>query len=537
MRAILLRAIVLAAGLLVLTGVAPYPAASAVPPQLTASQSYSCGLSDAGTLSCWGSNQFGELGRADQIGTTNPNPVPAPVAGLPAVKQMASGVNYGCAVSTIGAVHCWGTNFSGEQGNSSNNGSFVADATPQEVAGLPAAAKVAAAVDHTCAVTDGHELYCWGSNEKGQLGNLTNYGSTTANPAPALVALPAGVTDVALGYKSTCALLITGATYCFGLNENGQLGNATGSGTPGGNPAPLLASLGPAAALMAPSYMTYHFCAVLVTGALSCWGANGVGQLGNPTNYGVVTPNVSALPVSGIASARGVATAPNASCALLPDRTVYCWGNSDYGNLARAGGESPTPQPAAGISQVFALGMGLFHSCAVERGGNVKCFGSNGSGQLGSSVDLGVVTAHPTPAAVAGLDLVTTAYAPSNVILRLNSSHPVHRGKTSNAPITFLMQPNEIVDPAEACTGKVTVTSYYMKKRKNKRKRLRKRVRRSASLLVKNIGGVDNCVARTTIKLPFRAVKGKRQKFTASFAGNGSVTPVSAKFKVRMPRR
>lgn len=503
---------------------------AAIAPQVTGSQSNSCAISDVGALYCWGSNQWGELGRADGVGTTDPNPAPAPVQGLPAVKRVATSASFTCALTESGRVHCWGVNFSGEQGNTTNNGAFVADYSPQEVAGLPDATDVDTGIEHTCALTVAGAVYCWGNNGKGQIGTATNYGVNTANPSPAPVVLPAAASDIEVGALHTCALLVTGATYCWGMNENGQLGNVSGSGTTGGTYTPLLSSLGVARLLDSPSYSQYHSCGVLADDTLSCWGHNGNGQLGVATNLATTVPNPSAAVVGGLGPVLSAATGPNDTCALLANRTLSCFGMSEYGQLGVVHNESSTPT-TVGADNVFAVGLGLWHSCFAQRGGTVRCMGTNFAGQLGNANGTGVVSTNATPTAVAGLDLVTLPYPPVSTTLRKNSTHVVRRGRTVNTPLTFLMQPDPIVDPSQACNGTVTFAAKYRQRRKVEK------IKRRANLALTSVAGVETCVARRLVKLPFKRVRRKLQTFEASFPGNESVSVTGAKTKIRMPRR
>ncbi len=141
-------------------------------------------------------------------------------------------------------------------------------------------------------------------------------------------------------------------------------------------------------------------CAVFGSGAVTCWGAGYGGELGNGSTANKAVPTT----VSGIANATKVAVGTGFACALLGDATVKCWGTNDWGSLGNGTtATSLTPVAVSGLANVIDLDVGSEHACAVISGGSVKCWGSNTSGQLAQAVDS---DAHPTPATVAALTSV-----------------------------------------------------------------------------------------------------------------------------------
>lgn len=204
----------------------------------------------------------------------------------------------------------------------------------------------------------------------------------------------------ALGDTSNCVLVAgpirTGGVACLGANDSGQLGDGTGvDSTAPVAPTGLSANVASVAAGAA------HACAVTFAGAVSCWGDNASGQLGDGTTVGRAAP----VAVSGLGSgAVAVAAGQAHACALLGDGTVRCWGADDLGQLGNGDTTaSATPVAVTGLAdRAVAVAAGRSHACAVLRGGVVQCWGRNDAGQLGNGTPAPSVLA---PVTVTGLTL------------------------------------------------------------------------------------------------------------------------------------
>lgn len=183
------------------------------PTRLISAGKYStCLVTAAGAAKCWGYNQ-GRLGN----GSTDNSGAPVQVQGLESgVTSVAVGGTHACATTTSGSVKCWGMNSSGQLGDSSQIGRLA----PVDVQGLYGGTmKLSLGDSHTCALSGGGVVQCWGSNVYGKLGN----GTTALSWTPVLI-LAGGVTDVAAGYHHTCALASDRAA-CWGYGGQGRLGN------------------------------------------------------------------------------------------------------------------------------------------------------------------------------------------------------------------------------------------------------------------------------------------------------------------------
>jgi alpha-tubulin suppressor-like RCC1 family protein len=175
----------------------------------------------------------------------------------------------------------------------------------------------------------------------------------------------ASVVDVAIGWRSVCALIHGGTIKCWGSNEAGQLGNGSmqSSKTP-----VAVSGITTATAINGVGYAAA--CALLADQTVQCWGINERGQLGNGTGK----PSLVPTPVTGITDALGVATGAESACAIVTGGKVKCWGELV---------NTTTPVEIAGVQNATALTVGKLQGCAVIQDGSLRCWGSNEYGQLG----------------------------------------------------------------------------------------------------------------------------------------------------------
>lgn len=186
---------------------------------------YICAEGSDGNAYCWGLNNFGMLGNGTTTNSSTPVAVSAP-AGVTLSNVMPGNV-HACAEGSDDKIYCWGSNWYGQLGSipdTTFSTTPVAVSAPEGVT----LSNPEAGTEHTCAEGSDGNIYCWGRNTLGALGD----GTTSDNSWPVMVQAPEGVTlsDLAAGGAHTCALGSDGNTYCWGKNEYGQLGDGT-SGT------------------------------------------------------------------------------------------------------------------------------------------------------------------------------------------------------------------------------------------------------------------------------------------------------------------
>jgi hypothetical protein len=249
----------------------PVPVSGGAPFQLvTGGLSHTCALDGAGSAWCWGRNVGGQLGS----GSRDDRVAPGRVIGDVRFRTLAAGWNHTCGIDTGGTVWCWGLNGDGQLGD----GTHLDRLLPSRIAGTPPFQMLSAGNAHTCGIAGG-DVLCWGDNQFGQLG--TGDGASATRPA-VVVGLPAAATRVAAGALHTCALLDDGQVFCWGQNLLGQLGD----GTTVNRPTPTVVG-GRFRTLDAGGAMT---CGVAEDGGEFCWGLNQAGQLGDGTRTNRVVP-------------------------------------------------------------------------------------------------------------------------------------------------------------------------------------------------------------------------------------------------------
>ena len=353
---------------------------------------HSCAIASGGVLKCWGSNSHGQLGD----GTRVDRPTPVDVIGLGAgAVSVTAGDLHTCAVLSNGGVKCWGSNKSGRLGD----GTTIDRATPVTVSGYTSGVTdVSAGGAHTCAVTSGGAAQCWGNNAYSTLGS---FGADS--PVPRQVTnLTSGVVRLNAGLFHSCAVTSAGAAFCWGLSVNFSLGD----GGSGSGAAPR-AVTGFGSGTAGVSVGNRGGCGLTSGGQVRCWGDGRYGLGDGTTNTAATAVQVTGL-ASGVTAIEsgGDDAFPSADasssfhCASLLTGGVRCWGSNGDGQLGDGtNANRSSPVGVLGLDgTVRALSVGGLHACALTEAGKAYCWGSNTHGQLGN----GQVTRAVRPTAVVG---------------------------------------------------------------------------------------------------------------------------------------
>lgn len=406
-------------------------------------------------VKCWGNNSIGELGYGDinnRGDATNELGYGLAFVDLGTnkyAKKIAVGWYHTCAILNDDTVKCWGQNTYGQLGygnitNLGNTTGQMGDNLAAVNLGTGRTAKEIYAFGYrTCAILDNNSTKCWGRNITGQLGqgNVTNYGSGAGQMGDSLPAIDFGTglyaTKLGGTENTTCAILNDGTLKCFGLGATGsysginytyygELGLETSNKTWGDGPGEMgdaLPSvnlgLGVGETVTDIAGSRDHYCAVISTGAVKCWGRNRYGGLGidNTTDKGAVagTMGASLASVNLGTTATSVKMMRYASCAVLSGGAAKCWGYNKTGQLLQGVATGTNLGDNAGEMAALAamnlgtgrtvskLAAGYYGACAILDNNMIKCWGSRAcSSTSGTTASKGCLLNGSTTGALIG---------------------------------------------------------------------------------------------------------------------------------------
>jgi alpha-tubulin suppressor-like RCC1 family protein len=312
-------------------------------------------------------------------------------AGTTGWRSVATGYEHTCAITTAGQLFCWGSDGVGQLGDGTD---LVNQPTPVAVEpNITDWRSVSAGGNHTCATRQSGRLYCWGADTWGALGDDA---PLQFQPSPVEVA--GGRTDwasVAAGGSHTCARRTDDVVHCWGHDDFGQVGDGAGATD---RPTPVRIT-GRWTSVTAGLWTT---CGRARSGRLFCWGRDLEGQLGNGR------PAQSRAQPSEVAGDRtdwapkATAAAGGVHACARRDGRLHCWGTNVSGPLGIGPGDGVRHQPTAVATLATdwtSVGAGQAHTCARRAVGRVLCWGLDHEGQLG---DDATTTTRRLPVVVAG---------------------------------------------------------------------------------------------------------------------------------------
>ena len=298
---------------------------------------------------------------------------------------------HGCIGSEEGEIYCWGFNGSGQLGN----GTDVGSSTPVQVSDISTAEKVVTGEAHSCALLSDGTVRCWGDNNYYYLG--------TGDQVDAWEPVePSGLTDVidiATRSSHSCAVQQDGEVLCWGFS-----GEHLGYSGIGSVPKVVTGLAGNAQAIAVGGAFS---CALIEGGSVQCWGSNSAGQLGHDDNADDASQ--SPVDVVGVDGAVALSSGSSHICALIDDGTVWCWGAGTSHQLGKnSGTNSYAPTQVVGLDDAASVSAGLQHTCAARDNGTVSCWGKSDYGEAGTGTTATVLRAWDV---MQGIDNAVEVYA------------------------------------------------------------------------------------------------------------------------------
>jgi alpha-tubulin suppressor-like RCC1 family protein len=367
--------------------------------QLDGGHFHTCGLTAEGVAYCWGHDAEGELG--DGGGwqdTQSPSPVDiSTLSGNKVFVLLTGGDSHTCGLTADGVAYCWGFNSSGQLGNGAEPGTqSPSSVDTSTIPAKKAFVRLAIGGYHTCGLTAQGVAYCWGDDNYGQLGN-GGTSQNTQSPSPVDISTLSGnkvFVQLTNNVYHTCGLTADGAAYCWGLDDNGQLGNGAETGQNTQSPSRVdTSTLSGNKVFVQLSGGWNHTCGLTVDGVAYCWGLDDCGQLGNGgTSQGTQSPSpVDTSTIPGNKAFVHLVSGYYHTCGLTVEGVAYCWGMDLFGQLGNGGAsqyaQSPSPvntSTLSGNKAFVKLVGGIYHTCGLTVEGVAYCWGADEFGQLGN---------------------------------------------------------------------------------------------------------------------------------------------------------
>lgn len=340
-----------------------------------------CAVGTDGKAWCWGSNNYGQLGTGDTVQAFAPR---TSAEGLLFKKvSVSTGGAFTCGITTTGAAYCWGNQEGGRLGDGTMAPVGSRITAPVPVSGGRTYVDISAGGDHACAIAEGGTAYCWGHNERGQLGT----GNTTNSAVPVAASGGLNFVSITTHQMVSCGITTDGVGYCWGNGSEGNLGGGSRSSSN----VPVAVKGGLRFSFLQLGLWTA--CGVTTTGEGYCWGSNGSGELG----IGSKTPAEALEPFKVAGNYRWKSMAPGVAvtCGVTVDGRGLCWGGNAWGE--RGDGPFPASDVTAPVPVVGDLTFDSIDAdwCSCGVASNVAyCWGPGSEGCIGdgAKVNRGVPT-------------------------------------------------------------------------------------------------------------------------------------------------
>ncbi|MFT4309740.1 MAG: RCC1 domain-containing protein [Candidatus Woesearchaeota archaeon] len=333
---------------------------------------HTCAIREDSLAVCWGHNNYRQLGRT--ITFSEPAHEAHPVDTTLRFRTISAGGEHTCGIDINSTLYCWGHNNYGQLGiGNTHNQDTPAFVGHNYI-------HVSAGHEHTCGITSDRRLYCWGSAANGRLGNGFSVGR---EETPVLIDAGQPYQTVSAGVDHTCALRPGGEAYCWGRNNNGQLG--TGDNDDSSIPV----RAGTMSFIMIDTGQ-YFSCGIEMTAErrVLCWGSNQNSRAGqsSPPNT-ILTPGY-VQPAALNENIRTISVGGRHACAIATDNDAYCWGMNNQGRLGigTPGGGDRTMTKTNLDGPYGLIAAGAAHTCAIRQDNlTMNCWGRNQEGQVGIS--------------------------------------------------------------------------------------------------------------------------------------------------------
>ena len=271
--------------------------------------------------------------------------------------KVAAGGSHSLALDSKGNLWAWGDNSFGKLGDGTNTNSLI----PLKI--INEFKEISASSTHSLALTENGDLYAWGRNTDGQLGD----GTTTSRNIPTKIM--SGIKEISAGIGHSLAIDEDGNLYTWGANTYGQLGD--GTTTSKNIPTKIMSGI------KKISGNSNYSLAIDINGNLYAWGSNASGQLGDGTTTDKKNPTKI---MSGI---KEISTGNYHSLAIDEDGNLYTWGTNTYGQLGN-GTTTSKYIPTKIMNGIKEISGGTYHSLALTEDGDLYLWGINNNGQIGN---------------------------------------------------------------------------------------------------------------------------------------------------------